>query len=270
MRSRARLSSHPIHPMLVSLPIGLWIGGFIFDSIGVLTDRNEAWNAGFYAIVGGCIGAVLAAIPGLIDLLFAIPPNSTAKKRGFLHAGLNVLALLIFAFVAWRRQGPWTMPEQDMLFLEFLGLIGIGVSGWLGGTLVYRNQIGVDRRYANAGKLKERSVESFERPVCSQGELGMGQTMLVHIGRERVTIARCEEGFFAFADHCTHRGGPLSDGAIVGCTVQCPWHGSQFDIRTGRIVAGPAERPIVSYEVEVRADEVYVRPRTLQPERKAA
>jgi nitrite reductase/ring-hydroxylating ferredoxin subunit len=74
---------------------------------------------------------------------------------------------------------------------------------------------------------------------------------------------------FAFSDHCTHKGGPLSDGALVGCTVQCPWHGSQFDVRTGRVVAGPAASKIDTYKVEIRSGEVYVSPnRTQNPEQK--
>src|SRR5205085_3004975 len=97
-------------------------------------------------------------------------------------------------------------------------------------TLSYRNQIGVDRRYANAGQLKERSITGFDKPVCNSAELGEGQMMLARIAGDRIVVGRCPTGVIAFEDHCTHRGGPLSDGALVGCTVQCPWHGSQFDV----------------------------------------
>jgi len=74
-------------------------------------------------------------------------------------------------------------------------------------------------------------------------------------------IGRCPEGMVAFSDHCTHKGGSLADGALVGCTVQCPWHGSQFDTHSGRVVAGPAKTKIDIYETETRAGEVYVRPK---------
>jgi nitrite reductase/ring-hydroxylating ferredoxin subunit len=152
-----------------------------------------------------------------------------------------------------------------------LGLLMIGISGWLGGTLVYRNQIGVDRRYPNATKLKERSFADYSRPICNQSELSEGQLMLVKIGKERVAVGKFSDGVFAFADACTHKGGPLSDGALVGCTVQCPWHGSQFDARTGRVVAGPAEEKIKTYAVEVRGGEVYLGdPRKKSEESKAA
>lgn len=258
MLSRARILSHPIHPMLVAFPIGLWVASLIFDLIAVSTTNNLLWAAGFYCIVGGCVGAVLAAVPGVIDLFLAIPDRSSARKRGYLHGTLNVVALLVFIAVAWRRGGPWDPPDSTSLWLAFLGVVLIGFSGWLGGTLVYRNQIGVDHRYANAGKYKERSLEGWDRPVCNQAELGDGQMMLAKIEGERVAVGRCAEGMFAFSDHCTHRGGPLSDGALVGCTVQCPWHGSQFDVRSGRVVSGPAEKKIRIYEVQIRAGEVYL------------
>jgi len=73
---------------------------------------------------------------------------------------------------------------------------------------------------------------------------------LVRAGDRRIAIARTEHGHAAFDDRCTHKGGPLSDGALVCGTVQCPWHGSQFDVTTGRVEQGPAEEPIATYVVE--------------------
>jgi nitrite reductase/ring-hydroxylating ferredoxin subunit len=85
--------------------------------------------------------------------------------------------------------------------------------------------------------------------------------MLANIQGARVAVGRCSEGIVAFKDACTHKGGPLSDGALVGCTVQCPWHGSQFDVHTGRVVNGPAEEKILTYDVVTRGDEVFVYPK---------
>jgi nitrite reductase/ring-hydroxylating ferredoxin subunit len=195
----------------------------------------------------------------VIDLFTVVPPDSSAKKRGLLHGGMNVCALLLFAFIAWRRGSAGEPVDGTSILLSALGVVGILFSGWLGATLVYRNQIGIDHRYANAGKWKERTLDSWERPVLNTKELSEGQMMLAHIEGERVAIGKCEQGMAAFSDRCTHKGGPLSDGALGGCTVQCPWHGSQFDVQTGRVVAGPAEKKIGTYEHEVRGGEVFVR-----------
>jgi nitrite reductase/ring-hydroxylating ferredoxin subunit/uncharacterized membrane protein len=239
------------------------------DLIGYLSGESTIWIAGFYAIVGGCAGAVLAAIAGSIDLFSVVPPSSSARQRGYTHAVLNVCALGLYIAVLVIRGGAANQPTGLSLLLGGIGILVIAYSGWLGGTLVYRNQIGVDHRYANAGRWKERELSGWDQPACNQGELAYGQMMLVTVGTERVVIGRCADGLVAFSDHCTHRGGPLSDGALSGCTVQCPWHGSQFDVHTGRVVAGPAGSKIETYEIAIRSNEVYVSPR-LEPERKAA
>jgi hypothetical protein len=148
---------------------------------------------------------VLAAIPGVIDLFGSIPPDSTARRRGYFHGGLNVLALLLFAYLAFRRGSALDRPDNTVLLLELLGVVGIMVSGWLGATLVYRNQIGVDHRYANAGKWKERELESWDKPAMNPSELADGQMMLVKVDGKRIAIARCGDGVAAFSDHCTHR-----------------------------------------------------------------
>jgi nitrite reductase/ring-hydroxylating ferredoxin subunit/uncharacterized membrane protein len=269
MRARAHIKSHPIHPILVTFPIALWTAALLADLAGVVLGHGLLWSFGFFAIVGGMIGAALAAIAGTLDWLSVVPPKSSAKKRGMVHGLLNSGVLIGFAFIAVQRGDAYAQPTNMMLFFEGVAVVVMMASGWLGGTLVYRNQIGVDHRYANAGKWKERELSSFDKPVCNQGELSEGQAMLARINDERIVVARCAEGVVAFADRCTHRGGPLSDGAIVGCAVQCPWHGSQFDVHTGRVIAGPAKQKIKTYEIEVRNGEVYIQPDTL-PTRKAA
>src|SRR5919201_2494098 len=259
MRSHASISSHPIHPMLVAFPIGLFVTSFVFDLISRASGNPALAAAAWYCAIAGIITGLAAAVPGLIDLLGVVPPRSSGKKRGFLHGGLNVIVVVGFIALAVHRGSSAAAPDGWSLLLSACGVVLLGISGWLGATLVYRNQIGVDHRYAAAGKLKERTLESWDRPVCNQSELAHGQMMLAHIAGERVVIGKCAEGITAFSDHCTHKGGSLADGVLAGCTVQCPWHGSQFDIHSGRVVSGPAEYKIDLYETEVRAGEVYVK-----------
>jgi nitrite reductase/ring-hydroxylating ferredoxin subunit len=137
---------------------------------------------------------------------------------------------------------------------EVAGAALMTVAGWMGGTLVYRNQIGVDHRYADAGKWREERLPAAYAPgdlvdVASEGDLQVGQMKLFRIGDLRIALARTESGYRAFSDRCTHKGGPLSDGVLICGTVQCPWHGSQFDADTGEVKAGPAGEPIETYPV---------------------
>jgi nitrite reductase/ring-hydroxylating ferredoxin subunit len=83
--------------------------------------------------------------------------------------------------------------------------------------------------------------------VPAAAGLDIDQMKLVHAGEERIVVARTESGYAAFSDRCTHKGGPLSDGVLICGTVQCPWHGSQFDVHTGAVKCGPAETNVQTY-----------------------
>jgi nitrite reductase/ring-hydroxylating ferredoxin subunit len=122
----------------------------------------------------------------------------------------------------------------------------------MGGVLVNRNQIGVDHRYAEAGKWKEESLHQVAGEplvVARADELKINQMKLLHLEGERLVLARTAQGYVVFNDRCTHRGGSLAGGVMIAGMVQCPWHGSQFDCRSGRVIAGPATEPILTYQV---------------------
>jgi uncharacterized membrane protein/nitrite reductase/ring-hydroxylating ferredoxin subunit len=261
MRARAQIKSHPIHPILVAFPIGLFITSFLFDLVGTYSGHPSLWSAGWYCVAAGLCASVLAAIAGAVDLFSVVPPNSSGRSRGYKHAVLNLVMVAIFIAVVVHRGGPRVAPDGMSLVLSAIGIVVLLTSGWLGGTLVYRNQIAVDHRYANAGIFREVELSRWDQPVCEAEELLDGQMMLADITGTRVAVGRCSEGIVAFSDHCTQKGGPLSDGALVGCVVQCPWHGSQFNVHTGAVVNGPANQEIETYEAEVRDGQIYVRPR---------
>ncbi|MGH8188199.1 MAG: Rieske (2Fe-2S) protein, partial [Steroidobacteraceae bacterium] len=86
--------------------------------------------------------------------------------------------------------------------------------------------------------------------VADAGDLAVNQMKLVHANGARVALGRTEDGFAAFDDRCTHKGGPLSDGVLICGTVQCPWHGSQFDVNSGEVKCGPAKKTIGTHRVE--------------------
>jgi nitrite reductase/ring-hydroxylating ferredoxin subunit len=94
--------------------------------------------------------------------------------------------------------------------------------------------------------------------IENTGELKVDQMMLIHADGQRIVLARTEESLVAFDDSCTHKGGPLADGVMACGTVQCPWHGSQFDVNDGSVQAGPSERPIKAYEVDQSGGKVRI------------
>src|SRR5438874_6681393 len=118
MRAGVHIKSHPLHPILVVFPLGLWITSFAFDLIGVAAGNSLLWAAGFYCIIGGCIMAAFSAVAGVIDLFTVVPPNSSGRNRGYIHGGLNSLALLLFISIAAYRGGAVTQPDKRSILLS--------------------------------------------------------------------------------------------------------------------------------------------------------
>ena len=246
--------------MLVAFPAAYLFGSACVDRFARATGRRRWFRTASHLNALGIASALAAAIPGLIDHMFVVPPKSSAKNRATDHMFANLSALAMFAFArAGRREedqpaAPWAMAAE----VAGVGLLTTGA--WLGGTLVYRNQIGVDHRYANAGKWRVEAIGAPATTIdaAAVAELDVDQMKLVRAGSKRVVLARTEHGHVAFDDRCTHKGGPLSDGALACGVVQCRWHGSQFDVRSGGVEQGPAEQTIETYPVEERDGRVFV------------
>jgi uncharacterized membrane protein/nitrite reductase/ring-hydroxylating ferredoxin subunit len=258
MRSAAHFRGHPIHPMLIPFPFAFLTGAFLFDVAGRATGNAAWWATGGYLAVLGVVAALIAAIPGFVDYLRTVPPNSSGKGRATKHMLLNLSAVILFVVAIWLRRGS-AAPEASVLVLEGIAVAALFVAGWLGGVLVSRNQISVDHRYARAGQWKDEDVRAAsDQVVAASDELEVDQMKLVRIDGRRVVLARTEGGYVAFDDRCTHRGGSLAGGAMIGGVVQCPWHGSQFDCRNGAVKAGPARQAISTYRVSEREKKIFL------------
>jgi nitrite reductase/ring-hydroxylating ferredoxin subunit/uncharacterized membrane protein len=245
--------------MLIPFPFAFLAGAFIFDAVGWLRDVPSWWSVGGHLNLVGIATAVLAAVPGLIDYFYTVPPESSAKKRATTHMLANFMAVALFAAASWWRGGATAPPDVVVLILEAMGLALLGAGGYMGGTLVTRNLIGVDHRYAQAGKWRDESIDARAHEaiaVAQPDELKVDQMKLLRVGGKRIVLARTENGYVAFDDRCTHKGGSLAGGVMVCGTVQCLWHGSQFDVLTGKVKAGPATKQIRVYEVKEEQGEV--------------
>lgn len=237
--------------MLIVYPFAFLTGAFGFSLAGALSRNRELSRVADRLVPAGIVAGFAAAVPGLIDYLMSVPPRSSGKDRATKHALLNAGALSVFAASWWMKRGSRQQPVP--IVLQGLGSAMLSVAGYLGGTLVFRNQIAVDHRYADAGKFQEETrpelAENAALVVSTDG-LEVDQMKLVHARDKRIVVARTEQGLTAFADRCTHKGGPLSDGVLICGTVQCPWHGSQFDVTSGKVVCGPAKEDIDTYRVD--------------------
>lgn len=144
MESRAKLLGHPIHQMLVVLPLGLFIGAVVFDGLYVWTGSTAFATVGYFNIIGGIVSGLAAAVFGLIDWL-AIPSGTRAKRIGLMHGASNVVVVALFAYVWFTRSTIADVAPTTAVFaIEAIALLIGGVAGWLGGELVDRLGVGVD------------------------------------------------------------------------------------------------------------------------------
>ena len=144
MESKVKLLGHPIHPMLIVLPLGLFISAVVFDALFLWRGTPAFATVAYWNIAGGIVGGLLAAVFGLIDWL-AIPANTRAKRIGLLHGGSNVVVVVLFASVWWMRGQSQETTVTTLWFAVEVVALAIGsVAGWLGGELVDRLAVGVD------------------------------------------------------------------------------------------------------------------------------
>jgi uncharacterized membrane protein len=132
--NRATIAGHPIHPMLVTIPIGLWIFSLVCDVV-FATTGDAVWHTTAYLTLGGgIVGALLAAVPGLIDLLTL--HEGAERRTGVLHMVLNLAIVAVQGVNFWIR----SMSEYSFPVVLGISVVAVGalvVSGWLGGHLVH-------------------------------------------------------------------------------------------------------------------------------------
>jgi uncharacterized membrane protein len=143
--SRAKVLGHAAHPMLVVVPLGMFVGAEVFDAVYYFGGKaNPTWaTVAYWMTVVGLVGGVVAAVPGWIDW-FGIPPRTRAKAVGLVHGlgnGLGVLGL--YGASWWLRKDDPASPPDLALLLAAGGLALGGVTAWLGGELIERLGISV-------------------------------------------------------------------------------------------------------------------------------
>ena len=151
MRTPASIAGHPIHPMLVPLPIGLWIFSVICDLAFAFGAGNETWKTvALYTAAGGVVGALAAAIFGLVDLLSLKPP---IRRTAIVHMSINLVVVVLFTASVWLRLARSSgSPFGTPVLLSIAGIALLLVSGWLGGKMVYEAGVGVNVDDIGAGR----------------------------------------------------------------------------------------------------------------------
>ncbi|WP_079169391.1 MULTISPECIES: Rieske (2Fe-2S) protein [unclassified Streptomyces] len=238
-----RWLGHPLHPLVVQLPVGTWLSAALLDA---LPGHRRAART----LVGvGLVAAGPAAVAGWVD--WAELPREQ-QRVGFVHAAANVTGVALYAasYIArWRRQ---TVRGKA---LGLAGLSVVAAGGALGGHLAYRQASG-----ANHAEQVSHLVEEGWHPVGDLTDLPVGRAVRRHIGDVSVMVVRePDDRVHVLADHCSHMGGPLSEGELRDGCVRCPWHGSVFRLTDGWNVRGPATAPQPAFETRLHGGRVEAR-----------
>lgn len=143
MESRARLFGHPIHQMLIVLPLGVLAMSLVFDVVGLITGNVKLHEAASPMIAAGIISGLIAAVFGFVDFL-AIPRGTRAKRVGATHGIGNVIVVVLFAASWLLRRDDTAHPETLAIILSAVAAGLALITGWLGGELVDRLGVGID------------------------------------------------------------------------------------------------------------------------------
>jgi uncharacterized membrane protein len=151
MTTRVTIANHPVHAMLVTLPIGLWVFSLVSDIVYASTGDGRWETTAYFTLGGGIIGALLAAVPGLLDFVGLHEPRE--RRVGLMHMILNLAIVALQAINFWLRTQESTRPSIPMS-LSIIAVAALFVSGWLGGQLVH--VLGVTQPHHGEGGIVDK------------------------------------------------------------------------------------------------------------------
>jgi nitrite reductase/ring-hydroxylating ferredoxin subunit/uncharacterized membrane protein len=220
---------HPLHPMLVQVPVGTWLSATLMDA----WPGNE--TASRRLVLTGLAASVPATLAGAADWS---EQHEQQMRVGLVHALANTAAIALYAASA-------AVPARARA-LRLAGLAAVAAGGFLGGHIAYRQSGG-----ANQAEPVLHLVEPGWHDLMPLDELDGRQPVKRMIGDVPVVVLRDGERIHVLAGRCSHLSGPLSDGEYHDGCLTCPWHGSTFRVADGTVVRGPATAPQPAFRTRV-------------------
>ena len=239
---------HPLHPLLTDIPLGAYTTTAVMDLME-LCGHEDLRAGADTAMAIGLAGAAGAAVSGTADWTGTSGQN---RRIGLMHATLNMgAALLNTASLLLQKK-----KYNRKLAIGFsFAAYGVTIlAAYLGGHLVYGQQMGVDHT-AGAGTYPLKFTDAYPDKDLEEGHM-----VCARVGDISVLLAKQSGHLYAIAHTCSHLGGPLSEGELlVNACVKCPWHGSVFSLESGNVVDGPATEHQPKFETRVYKGNIQVR-----------
>lgn len=167
MRSSFSILGHPIHPMLVVIPVGLVVWTLVADIVYVVSDNRTWYDIAYYSGAAAIVSALVAAIPGFVDYL-TMARHSTARDMATAHMVLNLVVVGLFAVGFFLMMDEGALSGGSLAAAVALHAVAaglLGVSGWLGGELVFRHHLAVIPEDIEVERAERRRHSRGEEPV---------------------------------------------------------------------------------------------------------
>jgi nitrite reductase/ring-hydroxylating ferredoxin subunit/uncharacterized membrane protein len=238
---------HPLHPVFTDLPLGAWTTGLVLDAIAARTHEPATEEAADIAMAVGLAGAAGAAVTGLTDWS---ETSGRARRTGLIHGLMNIAATTLYATAFVLRKRGARATGQSCALAGYSIALG---AAWLGGDLVYDQQIGVTHAVVD-------EPDTFT-PVAAAADVPENAMRRVRHDDLDLLLVRQHGQLCALAHSCSHLGGPLSEGTLKEGSVVCPWHGSEFALADGHVINGPATHNQPCLEVRERNGQIEVKQR---------
>lgn len=236
----------PLHVVLTDVPVGAWTVAMAFDLLDIIRGRSEFERAADASIAIGILAAAGAAVTGVTDWSDVDPP---ARRTGFIHGLLNLSATALFTTSLVLRK---KRSRTGGRVCAALGYAVMSYAAHLGGEMVYKHRVGVDRTQGQAFPTE------FVAVLPEQELKDETPTRAIH-NSVPILLVRRGEHIFALAETCSHFSGPLAEGKLVGNSIVCPYHFSRFSLDDGRVLDGPAVHPQPCLETRIRNGQIEVR-----------
>lgn len=232
---------HPLHPAMTDVPIGAWTATTALDLLGYERAADATLKL-------GVLGAAGSAVTGVAQW-YDLQNQEEPRRLGVLHASMNTVALGVYV-------ASWVLRERGQRNAGIAtALAGYGIastSAWIGGHLSFTLGIGVSRNAFDSPVAEWTDVATFD-------DLPDGELTRIETEGEPIVMLRDGADIYAASAICPHLGGPLDEGERSGACVICPWHASEFDLRDGKVVHGPATTPLHAYETRIEGGSVQIR-----------
>lgn len=227
---------HPLHSVLTDVPVGAF-------TVVILLDVLQQRQAADIALGFGILAMLAAAVAGYADYA---DTDGTARVRATVHSTLMIVALVIYAVSLVLRLGD-PVDRTIPIATSLIAYLVLAAGAFVGGDVVYALGNMVDR---HAFRSRGTKWVALEAPA----DLPEGVPTKAKAGGQTLLLVRSGGTVMAMHETCAHAGGPLSEGKIVDGCIECPWHGSRFDLASGHLRRGPSVYDQPRYEVRRTAE----------------